>query len=66
VIEQVMQTVQFEIAKKDVIWKAFEDFSEGAGDFSDYSIGHANERAGVKTTLTFDRPLKGCPRFTLL
>ena len=66
VIEQVMRTVQFEIADKDVIWKALEDFSGGAVDFSDYLIGRANERAGAQTTLTFDRSLKGCHRFTLL
>ena len=65
-IEQVMRTVQFEIAEKDVIWKALEDFSGGSADFSDYLIGRANERAGAQTTLTFDRSLKGCHRFTLL
>jgi predicted nucleic-acid-binding protein len=66
VIEQVMRTVQFEIAEKDVVWKALEDFSEGAADFSDYLIGRANERAGAQTTLSFDRSLKGCQRFTVL
>jgi predicted nucleic-acid-binding protein len=66
VIEQVMRTVQFEIAEKDVIWKALEDFLGGAADFSDYLISRANERAGAQTTLTFDRSLKGCHRFTLL
>jgi len=66
VIEQVMRTVQFEIVEKDVIWKALEDYSGGAVDFSDYLIGRANERAGAQTTLTFDRSLKGCHRFTLL
>ena len=65
-IEQVMRTVQFEIAEKDVIWKALEDFSGGSADFSDYLISRANERAGAQTTLTFDRSLKGCHRFTLL
>ena len=66
VIEQVMRTAQFEIAEKDVAWKALEDFSGGAADFSDYLISRANERAGAETTLTFDRSLKGCRRFTLL
>lgn len=66
VIEQVMRTVQFEIIEKDVVWKALEDFSEGSADFSDYLIGRAYEHAGAKTTLTFDRSLKGCHRFTLL
>ena len=66
VIEQVMRTVQFEIAEKDVIWKALEDFSGGSADFSDYLIGRANERAGAQTTLSFERSLKACQRFTVL
>jgi len=66
VFEQVMRTAQFEIAEKDEIWKAFEDFSEGSADFSDYLIGRANERAGAQTTLTFDKSLKNCHRFTVL
>jgi predicted nucleic-acid-binding protein len=48
------------------IWKALEDFTEGPADFSDYLIGRMNERAGANTTLTFDKALKDCQRFTLL
>ena len=66
VIEQVMRTAQFEIAEKDQIWRALEDFSEGPADFSDYVIGRANERAGAQTTLTFDKSLRGCHFFSLL
>lgn len=61
-----MRTVQFEIAEKDVVWKALDDFSKGAADFSDYLIGRANERTGAQTTLTFDRSLKACQCFTVL
>jgi predicted nucleic-acid-binding protein len=66
VIEQIMHTAQFEIPDKDDIWQAIEDFSKGGADFADYLIGRANERDGAQTTLTFDKSLKDCQRFTVL
>jgi predicted nucleic-acid-binding protein len=66
VIEQILRTARFEIADKDIIRRALEDFAEGRADFADYLIGRANERDGAHTTLTFDTSLKECRRFTML
>ena len=38
----------------------------GKGDLSDYYLGRANEKAGAAITLTFDKTLKGIPRFHVL
>jgi predicted nucleic-acid-binding protein len=66
VIDQILRTARFEIADKDIIRRALEDFAEGRADFADYLIGRANERDGAHTTLTFDASLKECRRFTML
>jgi hypothetical protein len=45
---------------------AHADWWGGLGDFSDYYIGRANEKAGAGVTLTFDGALKGAARFEAL
>jgi len=65
-LEGVLRVAQFEIAEKDTVWQALSDFRQGKGDFSDYYLGRANEKAGAAITLTFDKTLKGIPRFQVL
>jgi len=66
VLNQILRTVQFEIANKDIVWQALADYHNGKADFSDYFIGHANKKAGADVTLTFDQGLGGSPRFQVL
>jgi len=66
VLERILRTAQFEISEKDLLWLALTDYRSGKGDFSDYYLGRANERAGAKVTLSFDTALKGEPRFQIL
>ncbi|MDI6753879.1 MAG: type II toxin-antitoxin system VapC family toxin [Thermodesulfobacteriota bacterium] len=66
VLEGVLRIAQFEIAEKDTVWQALSDYRQGKGDFSDYYLGRANEKAGAAITLTFDKTLKGIPRFHVL
>ena len=66
VLEGVLRVAQFEIVEKDTVWQALSDFRQGKGDFSDYYLGRANEKAGAAITLTFDKTLKGIPRFQVL
>ncbi len=66
VTERILRTAQFEIPEKDVVWRALADYRAGKGDFSDYLLARQNEKAGVAATLTFDRALKGNPRFRVL
>ncbi len=65
-IEGILRTEQFEVAEKDTVWQALGDFRRGKGDFSDYYLGRANETAGAEVTVTFDKTLKGSPRFRIL
>lgn len=65
-LNMILRTVQFEIADKDTVWQAFNDYQAGKADFSDYLIGRANARQGAQRTLTFDRSLKKNRLFDLL
>ncbi|MFH1757620.1 MAG: type II toxin-antitoxin system VapC family toxin, partial [Pseudomonadota bacterium] len=65
-LEGILRVAQFEIVEKDTVWQALSDFRQGKGDFSDYYLGRANEKAGAAITLTFDKTLKGLPRFQVL
>jgi len=65
-LEGVLRVAQFEIVEKDTVWQALSDYRHGKGDFSDYYLGRANEKAGAAITLTFDKTLKGLPRFHVL
>jgi predicted nucleic-acid-binding protein len=66
VLEKILRTAGFEISEKDLLWLALADYRSGKGDFSDYYLGRANERAGAKLTLSFDTALKREPRFQIL
>ena len=66
ILERILMTAQFEIAQKDIVWAALGDYRRGKGDFSRYYAGRANEKHGASLTLTFDKALKGEPRFRLL
>ena len=65
-LERILRVAQFEIGDKDMVWQAFADYSRGRADFSDYYLGHANEKAGADVTLTFDKSLRGNKRFRVL
>ena len=66
VLEDILHTIEFEVADRTTVWQAVEDYRNGLGGFSDCYIGRANHAAGADTTLTFDKGLKNNPRFTVL
>ncbi|MBM4036346.1 MAG: type II toxin-antitoxin system VapC family toxin [Planctomycetes bacterium] len=66
VLENILHTVEFEIADRTTVWQAFEDYRRGLGGFADCYIGRANRAAGADTTHTFDNGLKQNPSFTVL
>ncbi len=65
-LERILATAQFEIAEKDLIWAALDDFRRGKADFSDYYVGRANDKRGATVTVTFDKALKDTPHFRVL
>ena len=44
---------------------ALSSYQRGKGDLADYLLGLRGQEAGVRTTFTFDRDLRGDERFTL-
>jgi predicted nucleic-acid-binding protein len=66
VFERILRTAQFEIPAKDIVWRSLADYRAGRGDFSDHLLGRLNEDAGAPVTITFDKALKGTPRFHVL
>ena len=63
VFERILRTAQFEIPGKDLVWRSLADYRAGRGDFSDHLLGRLNEDDGASVTITFDRALRGTPRF---
>ena len=66
VLQQILQTRQFQFEDKDLIWQVLTDYRTKAGDFSDHLIGRIGTRAGCQQTLTFDRRLKRSPNIEML
>jgi len=66
VFERILRTAQFEIPWKDLVWRSLADYRAGRGDFSDHLLGRLNEDEGASVTITFDRALRGTPRFHVL
>lgn len=66
ILEKILRTGQFEILEKDLIWKAWNDYKSGKGDFADYYLGRRHQQAGAKTTLTFDKVLINSSAFEIL
>ena len=66
VFERILRTAQFEIPGKDLVWRSLADYRAGRGDFSDHLLGRMNEDEGASVTVTFDKALRGTPRFHVL
>jgi predicted nucleic-acid-binding protein len=66
VLEKILLTQEFEVDRREVVWKALHRYRTGKGDFADYVIGESNLLIGCDATLTFDRSLKGEAGFELL
>ena len=64
--ERILRTAQFEIPGKDLVWRSISDYRAGRGDFSDHFLGRLNEDEGASVTITFDKALRGTPRFHVL
>lgn len=66
VLDFIMETAQFDITEKDILWHALDDYRNMSGDYSDYYIGRANEKAGADVTLTFDKGLRNSKSFKVI
>jgi predicted nucleic-acid-binding protein len=65
-LEQILETAQFEIERRDEARLALGDFRSTKAGFADALIGRINRALGAPHTATFDRDLKGLETFKLL
>lgn len=65
-VEALLESTLFELADRDLVRRALDEYRAGPGDFADYLIGWQNDAAGCDGTFTFDGDLKGSDRFAVL
>lgn len=65
-LERLLDTAQLVVEHADVVRKALDDYTRGAGDFADYVIGWRNRESGCAETVTFDRALRRSRLFRVL
>jgi predicted nucleic-acid-binding protein len=56
----------FDIADRNVVRSAVDDYRTHKADFADCLIGRTNEAAGCRETVTFERRLKALEPFRVL
>jgi len=66
VLDELLETGGFEIAQRDIVREALDDYRASKADFADCLIGRTNESQGCDHTLTFERPLKALETFRVL
>jgi predicted nucleic-acid-binding protein len=64
--DDILDADGFEIADRDAVRAAVEDYRMSKADFADALIGRLNQRAGCRDTVTFDRRLKLLATFRVL
>ena len=65
-LTQILDADGFEIADRDVVRAAIDDYRARNADFADCLIGRTNYARGCRETLTFDRRLKNLDTFRVL
>jgi predicted nucleic-acid-binding protein len=62
----ILEADGFDVAGRNVVRSAVEDYRTRKADFADCLIGRTNEAAGCRETVTFDRRLKAIDTFRTL
>lgn len=65
-LDQVLRLSHISFQDSETLWRAFDAYQTGKGDFSDYLIGEIARRMDCDHTLTFDRALRGSPVFQVI
>jgi predicted nucleic-acid-binding protein len=65
-LTDILDADGFEIADRDTVRAAVDDYRAHKADFADCLIGRANQAAGCRETLTFERRLKALESFRVL
>ena len=62
----ILEADGFDVANRNVLRAAVDDYRSHKSDFADCLIGRTNEAAGCRDTVTFDRRLKPLDTFRVL
>jgi predicted nucleic-acid-binding protein len=65
-LQGLLADERFAFADRNLLAAALDRYQEGHGDLADYLLGLRGENAGCRSTYTFDRGLRGDPRFTVV
>ncbi len=65
-LDDILDADGFDIAERDTVRAAIDDYRSSKADFADTLIGRLNQRAGCRDTLTFDRRLKPLATFRIV
>jgi predicted nucleic-acid-binding protein len=65
-LDDMLDADGFDIADRDAVRAAVEDYRTTKADFADALIGRLNQRAGCRDTLTFDLRLRPLATFRVL
>ena len=65
-LKQLLLTAQIKLEEHDAVRAATKEYENGKADFSDYLIGHLNEKHRCDTTITLDKKAAGHPLFTMI
>ena len=65
-LEKLLVVDLFRLDQESAIRQALEGCRRGKASFPDYVIGEISRQAGCRTTVSFDRDLRGAAGFTIL
>jgi predicted nucleic-acid-binding protein len=65
-LTEILDADGFEIADRDTVRAAVDDYRAHKADFADCLIGRTNQAAGCRETMTFERRLKSLQTFRAL
>jgi predicted nucleic-acid-binding protein len=65
-VEDVLNTVHFELENRGIALTALHDFRRGGADFADCLIGRVNASVGCAKTVSFDQGTRDLPGLEVL
>jgi len=57
VLDQLLDTVELQVEREDIVHQALSTYRHGSADFADYLIVCGNELAGCEATYSFEQKL---------
>lgn len=65
-LHAILTCQEFQVESADLAILAWQDYTQGNADFSDYLLGRTHQRLGASHTVTFDRKAAHAAMFKVL